>query len=206
MTEGNNRLIVWVDENIDGARTGTITIESQSKREEIYIKQAKGWYEEGDFYSEGGVEGIVYKLTSPDRKSGMIVSMSETNCQWASSENKLTGCSSNDDGIYNMTTIRNFSDDWESKYPAFRWCYHFNISVRGWYLPAINELKDIHKVKNLVNKTLRDRNRTEIDGTYWSSTEVNDNAAKYLDFSNGNPYNPQHNKKDFHKVRAIRKF
>jgi hypothetical protein len=107
-----------------------------------------------------------------------------------------------------MATIRSFSG-WENKYPAFWWCYKFNISVQGWYLPAIDELKDIYQARGLVNQTLRDYNRKEIEGTYWSSTEFNDNAAKYWDFSAGiSPSPSQYNKGiiDFHKVRAVHKF
>ena len=200
---GKNGLIVWVDENLGDERIGTIILKVAGiKAKVIYIKQASGNYKKGDFYSENGVEGIVYK-TSPDGRNGMIVSMSETTCQW-SSENKSTGCSSNNNGIQNMASIQNFSG-WESKYSAFKWCYDFNKNVQGWYLPAIDELRDIHDVKNLVNQVLRDRNRTEIDGTCWSSTEANENAAKYFDFSTGKSYNPQRNKGTSHKVRAVYK-
>ena len=157
-------------------------------------------YNIGEFYSEGGIEGIVYKIYDNGRR-GMIVSMGEATRQWSVNENVERGCSSDDDGAQNMATIQCVLD-WENKYPAFGWCNN----IRGWYLPAIDELRDIYEAKDVVNQALRNRNRTEIDGEYWSSTEFNNNAAKYWNFSTGTSHNPQHSKKDPHKVRAVRKF
>ena len=55
--------------------------------------------------------------------------------------------------------------DWESKYPAFKWCADLG---EDWYLPAKQELQTIYN-----NRTAIDANLTDELGAYpyWSSTE-----------------------------------
>ena len=87
--------------------------------------------------------------------------------QWSSDtdeQKRLIGADSETDGAYNMTVVKVIAD-WESKYPAFKWCADLGES---WYLPAKQELITIYN-----NKTAIDANLTDELGAYpyWSSTE-----------------------------------
>ena len=81
---------------------------------------------------------------------------------WAadSAIKELVGSYSQTNGERNMTTIQAV-EDWQSRYPAFKWCADMGA---GWYLPAINELKEIAKHRDLL----------EVGSNYglWSSTEL----------------------------------
>lgn len=45
----------------------------------------------------------------------------------------------------NNTDVIKQLTDWESRYPAFKWCDDLNRNgVSGWYLPSINELKELY--------------------------------------------------------------
>jgi len=85
----------------------------------------------------------------------------------------------------NMNNIKRVAD-WENKYPAFKWCNDLNTgSVSGWYLPSLEELKELlgHLATNptsflmSINTTLMNYGYDEIimsrDVWYWSSSAVN---------------------------------
>ena len=65
---------------------------------------------------------------------------------------------------------------WKDKYPAFAWCADHGD---GWYLPAIEELKELllnDEVRFKVNGTLEQKRGSVIyskgdTSWYWSSTE-----------------------------------
>ena len=67
-------------------------------------------------------------------------------------------------------------DEWRYKYPAFAWCADHGD---GWYLPAIDELKELllnDEVHAKVNGTLEQKRVSVMYSMgdiacYWSSTE-----------------------------------
>ena len=125
-------------------------------------------YAVGDYYYDGVKEGVVFDVWD-NGNSGKIVSMtkSSSSLQWSSDtdeQKRLIGADSETDGAYNMAVVKAITD-WESKYPAFKWCADLGES---WYLPAKQELITIYN-----NKTAIDANLTDVLGTYtyWSSTE-----------------------------------
>ena len=125
-------------------------------------------YAVGDYYNDGKKEGVVFEVWD-NGNSGKIVSMtkSSSSLQWSSDtdeQKRLIGADSETDGAYNMAVVKAITD-WESKYPAFKWCADLGES---WYLPAKQELITIYN-----NKTAIDANLTDVLGTYtyWSSTE-----------------------------------
>ena len=136
-------------------------------------------YKVGDYYNDGTKEGVVFEV-SADGKHGKIVSMTQSvsELRWSSDvteQKRLIGADSRTDGVANMAVVKAISD-WESKYPAFKWCTDLGD---GWYLPAIEELKKftlddtIHKA---VNRTLAAKGGKKLYdkgefGRYWSSTE-----------------------------------
>ena len=99
-------------------------------------------YTLGDIYFENGVAGIVYKITNGGN-NGMIISLKSTLCEW-SKDPMLVGCSDQNNGVNNMNAIKRITG-WQTKFPAFAWCETLNTGgVSGWYLPAVNELKDLY--------------------------------------------------------------
>ena len=57
-----------------------------------------------------------------------------------------------------MDKIKSISD-WQSKYPAFKWCADLGD---GWYLPSINELRAIYNEKDRINQTLTTNKMKEL--------------------------------------------
>lgn len=164
-------------------------------------------YAVGDYYYDGVKEGVVFDVWD-NGNSGKIVSMtkSSSTLQWSSDaeeQKRQIGADSETDGAYNMTVVKVIAD-WESKYPAFKWCADLGD---GWYLPAKQELLTIYN-----NKTAIDANLTDTIGAsfYWSSTESdNQNSsgefcAWYVHMFDG--YTNNLDKYDDFYVRAVSAF
>lgn len=164
-------------------------------------------YAVGDYYYDGVKEGVVFEIWD-NGNSGKIVSMTKSSSSllWSSDtdeQKRLIGTNSETDGAYNMAVVKAISD-WESKYPAFKWCADLGD---GWYLPAKQELLTIYN-----NKTAIDANLTDVLGTYtyWSSTESDGQSSSgvfcawYVYMSNGNTYGNHKFNDDY--VRAVSAF
>jgi hypothetical protein len=106
------------------------------------LTQTSAPYTVGDIYKENGVEGIVYKVTG-NGSHGMILSLDETKEEQfttLSIKNDNYGCTDENNGMNNMNSIKQQAS-WEGRFPAFKWC---NDKGSGWYMPAINELKELY--------------------------------------------------------------
>ncbi|MBE6194083.1 MAG: PEGA domain-containing protein, partial [Rikenellaceae bacterium] len=161
--------------------TAIVTI-SEGKTATVSAELIKGKiYKVGDYYNENGKEGVVF-VVSADGRSGKIVSMKQSSkeLQWSSDSaeaKRLIGANSTTDGAYNMAKVKAIPD-WETKYPAFKWCADLG---EGWYLPSKEELKTLtlnDAVHDAVNRTLMARGGTKLCDRgewkwYWSSTEKN---------------------------------
>ena len=128
-------------------------------------------YKVGDYYNDGVKEGVVFEV-SADGRHGKIVSMtqSEVALQWSSNikeQKRCIGANSDTDGAYNMGKVK-ARPDWQSKYPAFKWCADLG---EGWYLPSKEELLIIYKNKEKLNSKFNLNNKLNY-GWYWSSTEI----------------------------------
>ena len=129
-------------------------------------------YKVGDYYNENGLTGTVFYVTD-NGYSGKIINKSVGECAWAtgSTLTELVGTNSQTNGRRNMDIITAIKD-WQSRYPAFKWCADLG---EDWYLPALNELYEIVKHRDILGL-----------GQYygwaffWSSTEVN--KIEYGDF------------------------
>ena len=122
-------------------------------------------YKVGDYYNDGTKEGIVFEVSNGGY-SGKIVSLEQNECAWSEKYVK-TGATSKKDGMYNMQKIRSLSN-WQNDYPAFEWCASLG---EGWYLPALKELKAIYAKRTAIDKALKAKGKSELDGWYWSSTQ-----------------------------------
>ena len=164
-------------------------------------------YAVGDYYYDGVKEGVVFEIWD-NGNSGKIVSMtkSSSTLQWSSDaeeQKRQIGADSETDGAYNMTVVKVIAD-WESKYPAFKWCADLGD---GWYLPAKEELLTIYN-----NQTAIDANLTDELGAYpyWSSTERDyQNSSGVFCAWGVNMYNGStgfNYKNNSHYVRAVSAF
>lgn len=136
-------------------------------------------YKVGDYYDFNGLKGVVFEV-SRDGRHGKIVSMNQSEqplCWTVDSKEQRRKREAIDiiDGAKNMAVIAAI-EDWQSKYPAFKWCAE---QGEGWYLPAIDELKSLilnEKARESINRTLIDKGGVPLFGRgdkerYWSSTE-----------------------------------
>ena len=157
-------------------------------------------YKVGDYYNDGVKEGVVFEV-SADGRHGKIVSMKQSvgRLQWLSDnaeQKRLIGADSETDGVYNMTKVK-ARPDWQSKYPAFKWCADLG---EGWYLPSKEELRTIYNHKDKLNSNLTDK----LSGWYWSSKEYNEFCAWVVSMYNGGTYYDF--KYDDNYVRAVSAF
>ena len=229
VVKNNNTLSISVQENDNDAaakRSSSITIQANEKQKNITIEQEGATvYAVGDIYNKNGVSGVVFRITT-DRNGnggfhGMIVSIQETMCAWSTvtAADEIPNLYINSNGITSMENIKEIAN-WESKYPAFKWCNDFNVgNVSGWYLPSWNELNELYANLTKVNATLMYYGGGEITSdTYWSSSThavffpypgSSGRTGIYnyypMDFSSGNcSYSTDYS--NINKVRAVRAF
>ncbi len=135
-----------------------------------YVKK----YRVGSYYNDGKKEGVVFWVDKTG-KHGKIVSLTESSSRlmWSSDSaewGRLIGADDENNGANNMAVVKQISD-WQSKYPAFKWCADLG---EGWYLPAIEELELFtlnSAVYDAVNQTLAIKGEKINSTWYWSSTE-----------------------------------
>ena len=159
-------------------RKATISFKGLSTK--IEVDQSK--YAVGETYNENGVKGKIIYMNDTIRYVGKDVG----EAAW-STETVLTGATDENDGRVNMAIIKKISG-WKDLYPAFALCDALNTgNVTGWYLPAREELYDIHRFHRF-------------DYYYWSSTEDSENYAYLYDRWSLNP------KGSICKVKAVHRF
>lgn len=137
----------------------TATVSFKGKKATIKVHQSK--YAAGDAYSENGLSGTVAYVGDGTR---YIMHKFDTYVKW-STEEVSTGATDENDGRKNMAIIRKINN-FEEVYPAFGLCESLNVGGEtGWYLPAVNELKNISLGNAFQN---------------WSSTEYNKSNSYYV--------------------------
>lgn len=158
------------------AQKKTVTVEEGKVAAVEMVLSSR--FKVGDYYNDGKMEGVVFWV-DPSGKHGKIVSLTESSSRMEWSSNKkeqkcLIGADDKVDGAKNMAVVKQIRD-WESKYPAFKWCADLG---EGWYLPAIDELKIFtldNTVHDAVNQTLETKGEKLANKGdsrwYWSSTE-----------------------------------
>lgn len=146
----------------------------------------------GDYYNVGGKEGVVFWVDATG-KHGKIVSMDQTELQWCTDDEfkkVVTGIATDrSNGMNNLRSVMKIAG-WKGKYPAFAWCADHGD---GWYLPAIEELKELllnDEVHSKVNGTLKQKRGSVMCSKgvrkwYWSSTEYGEWCAWYVNVGNG---------------------
>ena len=166
----------------------------------------------GDYYDVDGKRGVVFWVDETG-KHGKIVSMREDCRQWCDkneyAKRIATGAHDHSDGAYNHDLIcRTYA--YFGSYPALEWCRDLG---EGWYLPAIDELKQLllkdsvyfpvnaSLVQNAGDPLLEKRT----DRLYWSSTEADVLIyAMLLNMKDGKV--AEYYKHETHHVRAVAAF
>lgn len=156
------------------------------------VNKTDNSYKEGDYFSDGEVEGIVVSTTY-DGKHGLIVNMYDVEVRWCSEDEALrtlgisTRATSVDNGEINTDYVKNIIN-WQENYPGFR-----NVDHR-WFLPSINELTILIDALDAINSGLIAKRAEPIfspilrQKRYWSSTETNDKDTIWtLVFTNYSP-------------------
>lgn len=161
-------------------------------------------YRVGDYYDDGIKQGVVFEVDSTGLH-GKIVGLAEAKLQWcteAEYEKAIkTGTTDKVNGQNNQTVIEQITD-WRTKYPAFAWCAN---QGEGWYLPSLNELTAIYRVKDKVDRTLEKMSRDKIQNAgYWSSTEEDEFCAWFVDVYDG--YTSYYRKYNGYYVCAVSAF
>lgn len=160
-------------------------------------------YKVGDYFDDGQKQGVVFEV-SEDGRHGKIVSLRQSERRWCSEaeydKGIITGATDRRNGMTNQRKIEQINN-WRNKYPAFAWCADLG---EGWYLPVIEELQKIYRVKDVVNKQLECQGGAELSPWYWSSTEVDDFCAWLVLMGYGYTLSPN---KDLNRyVRAVSAF
>ena len=165
-------------------------------------------YSVGDYYDDGKRQGVVFAV-SDDGRHGKIVSLDQAIRRWCtdgkdntneqSEKKSVVGVLSPKDGRSNTDKVMARADS--ENYPAFQWC---RAKGDEWYLPSLEELELLYKVKDKVNKTLIDKSMKELSGRYWSSTEQTVFLAWLVGMSDG--YTRNYYKGDYYDVRAVSAF
>lgn len=118
------------------------------------------YYSVGDYYPDAtNPIGIVFYINTPDANGkgdhGKIVSLDEPVENWNGGTNSVgrlswntekivTTATSVIDGAANTNTIKNLGSYSATVYPAVAWCLAKTTGGKSWYLPAINELKQLY--------------------------------------------------------------
>ena len=174
-------------------------------------KPAEKTWKVGDYYIVGGKEGVVFWVDATG-KHGKIVSMDQTKLQWCTDDEYYKGvtgiATDRSNGMNNLRSVMKITG-WKDKYPAFAWCADHGD---GWYLPAIDELKELllnDEVHAKVNGTLEQK-RVPImysmgdSEWYWSSIEENNWCAWRVNMYDGSTHG--HRRLDLDSVRAVSAF
>jgi hypothetical protein len=108
------------------------------------LPKTMGRYKVGDFYQENGLMGIVIRVNDAG-DHGLIMSIERTSKKWVTGtkNNLTTNAFHEDDGEKNMKELEKFINEndgsWET-FPIFAWARSLG---EGWYIPAVDEVKDI---------------------------------------------------------------
>lgn len=168
--------------------------------------------ENGFYYKIGDLAqgGIIYSLwkDSEGNEHGLVAALTDqaSNNSWGVMYEE-TGSASASDGSLNTgsTEAAAICDSYSLTDPNTEEVYN------DWYLPAIWELNELSKKAFLVNAVLdADNDQTtegfpsDLNSSYWSSTEVSGTFAWFVQFASG--ISNTDFKDSGYRVRAVRRF
>ena len=128
-----------------------------------------------DFYNLNGVQGLVIAVDETG-KHGVLISLDEERTQWCTEPSLMAQAYSEDDAQENLNEVLNVDPTLE-KFPAMKWCVDKNKDgISGWYMPALNELKDFWNILCTNTDLINDKivatgvtGATEIKTNWWDT-------------------------------------
>jgi len=205
LTTTNDIVVADGSETIVTAGTN-VTITGTGTTGNPYVVNASGGGSAARYLGEEYLGGIIYYLylDANGVQRGLIVSKTQTNTQWQST-NSLTNANRSWDGAFNTNLMTNS--------PARTWINNnfntggLNAGAGVWYLPSIDELRLIFDNRSFINKWLNNAGGTLLTtAVYWSSTEDGVNDAWIFNFFSGGANFSLVSKSNDRSVRAIRAF
>ena len=128
-----------------------------------------------DFYNLNGVQGLVIAVDETG-KHGVLISLDEERTQWCTEPSLMAQAYSAGDAQENLNEVLNVDPTLE-KFPAMKWCMDKNKDgISGWYMPALNELRDFWNVLYTNTDLINDKivatgvtGATEIKTNWWDT-------------------------------------
>ncbi len=171
--EGEDEAHIDIKANRSGRNWYCLAIQKKGEEEnivysaltQILVSRKIGkWYND----KKRNVEGIVCDVDEKNRPSKIVATTeSENPVQWRTSTSVNPETFSQSDGKENTKKITD-TVSWKINYPAVEHC---KILGDKWYLPAIDEWYSVILNQEVINKTLQKKEKTPIDGRYWTSTQ-----------------------------------
>lgn len=160
---------------------------------EVSLKDAKVgqyFFSDNTWEASGIVDGktclgVIYYL-NPDNRSGKIVSLDEApTLKWSTADAESPKTESCIDGMANLQKIQGIAG-WEDAFEAEKWCVSKNTGDIKWYLPAVDELRQLFAATCGLKwvESGADEANNEINN--WTGTSVT-----MLPDNNINPYPEQ---------------
>lgn len=164
-----------------------------------YFKPENPKYNVGDLISVNGIQAVVFYTSFDGEHCKAVTTKNEVPIQWCSVLTDAVGATSNSDGKFNQQKVQNLpssgGDDWRLQYPVFWQCFNvdfpaapINYTIVKWYLPAVDEMKMIFNVMDIINAAIPDepgRKYIRENVKYWTSTETDVINVKTCTYSNG---------------------
>jgi hypothetical protein len=122
--------------------------------------------------------GVIFSMDEDDKNHGLIVSVDQLSSQaeWGPSK-AIPGCDSWWDGASNTNAImQNGGSDTDAAGLCAKYSHD---GFDDWYLPGIDELKDLGRNATTVNKTLKSLANAQLLNLikpHWSSTQVSSDS------------------------------
>lgn len=155
---------------------------------------------------DDGSQGIIFYMNQ--ELHGLVVSLETGQGQWTTRNVNIGGIPnaypapvSLEVGLGATYTTALISQVGSSGAPAAAWC---RAKGSEWYLPSLGELKELARVKVLVDIGLNEHGGSAVGyHSYWSSSEYNDQASWMIEYGS----NARNNyKRSSFNVKAIRMF
>ena len=152
--------------------------------------QAEEVFAVGDLY--GG--GVVYWVSGSDFRV-VALDQASPKLAWAASDGYVLGEGARDQTARNGADVwkiaKKYSDDhtgaasgtFATDFPAFSYCYEKTdggVAKGTWYLPSIQELRDLYSAKGSVESVITAKGGTAfLNEDYWSGSEDSGNSSFY---------------------------
>ena len=143
-------------------------------QEAVTTTQFAPKYRIGDIYDDGDKKGIIFNISQDGQHGKIVYEEMLDDAAWCTKKqlNTFLGATDKNDGELNMSKIKS-CETWKTDFPAFAKCAELGAV---WYLPAINELKEI-----IDNETVSSSIKWKSYFNIWSSTETAaDKAERFI--------------------------